>query len=233
MAAQTIGVKDASTKVTATVTKGARTRIPCMLCRRWFPSAAHLKRHEKHSDLHRSNMEKQDEVTYQRKAELKLAVHCLRSRIVEMDGDERDWSLEGQSHRTLMEMQLRQLLFEYGQAQETIEDGRPHRSSKKRRGPSATKGALQQEKQVGRLALMAGAASWQGNKDVQEDRQPGMGSDCFMAWALLSAVRIKVAAAASEAWTGELQGEHADCVGHLPECLSVLVAQGQQEDQLQ
>ncbi|CAK9106569.1 Probable protein phosphatase 2C 52 (OsPP2C52) [Durusdinium trenchii] len=171
MAAQTIGVKDASTKVTATVTKGARTRIPCMLCRRWFPSAAHLKRHEKHSDLHRSNMEKQDEVTYQRKAELKLAVHCLRSRIVEMDGDERALqSEEGQSHRTLMEMQLRQLLFEYGQAQETIEDGRPHRSSKKRRGPSATKGALQQEKQVGRLALMAGAASWQGNKDVQEDR---------------------------------------------------------------
>ncbi|CAK9079694.1 unnamed protein product [Durusdinium trenchii] len=51
-----------------------------------------------------------------------------------------------------------------------------------------------------------------------------------MAWALLSAVRIKVAAAASEAWTGELQGEHADCVGHLPECLSVLVAQGQQEE---
>eukprot|EP00435_Cladocopium_sp_Y103_P049955 s2496_g15.t1 len=76
---------------------------------------------------------------------------------------------EGQSQRTLMEMQLRQLLFEYGQAQETIEENRPQRS-RKRRGPSAVKAALQQEKQVGRLALMAGAASWQGNKDVQEDR---------------------------------------------------------------
>lgn len=163
--------KEAPSKATAaTPNKGPRTRIPCFVCKRWFPSAAHLKRHERHSDLHRCNAEKQDEFTYQRKAELKLAVHCVRTRIVEMDADERAYQTEeGQSQRTLMEMQLRQLLFEYGQAQETIEENRPQRS-RKRRGPSAVKAALQQEKQVGRLALMAGAASWQGNKDVQEDR---------------------------------------------------------------
>jgi len=158
-----------SKEVTKTIGKGPRTKVPCFICKRWFPSASHLKRHEKHSDLHRSNADKQDELTYQRKAELKLAVHCMRSRIVEMDADERAYqSEEGQSHRTLMEMQLRQLLFEYGQAQETIEENRPQRSRKRR--AAAVKAALQQEKQVGRLALMAGAASWQGNKDVQEDR---------------------------------------------------------------
>eukprot|EP00435_Cladocopium_sp_Y103_P051325 s2496_g15.t2 len=86
---------------------------------------------------------------------------------------------EGQSQRTLMEMQLRQLLFEYGQAQETIEENRPQRS-RKRRGPSAVKAALQQEKQVGRLALMAGAASWQGNKDVQEDRRHDIPCKLFL-----------------------------------------------------
>eukprot|EP00435_Cladocopium_sp_Y103_P035195 s1329_g9.t1 len=69
--------KEVPSKATAaTPNKGPRTRIPCFICKRWFPSAAHLKRHERHSDLHRSNAEKQDELTYQRKAELKLAVHC-------------------------------------------------------------------------------------------------------------------------------------------------------------
>eukprot|EP00439_Symbiodinium_sp_Y106_P065174 s1953_g10.t1 len=150
----------------------ARTRIPCFLCRRWFPSPAHLKRHEKQSEYHRAHADKQDEMIHQRKAELKLAVHYLRARAMEMDAE-----LEGQvqneamqSQRTLLEMQVRQLLFEYGQAQETIEEYRSHRSSRRRRGPQPPKAVLSQEKQVGRLSFTAAAVSWQGNKEVQEDR---------------------------------------------------------------
>jgi len=156
----------------STAGQGARTRIPCFLCRRWFPSPAHLKRHEKQSEYHRAHADKQDEMIHQRKAELKLAVHYLRARAMEMDAE-----LEGQvqneamqSQRTLLEMQVRQLLFEYGQAQETIEEYRSHRSSRRRRGPQPPKAVLSQEKQVGRLAFTAAAVSWQGNKEVQEDR---------------------------------------------------------------
>mmetsp|Transcript_21131 Transcript_21131/g.39729 ORF Transcript_21131/g.39729 Transcript_21131/m.39729 type:complete len:475 (+) Transcript_21131:28-1452(+) len=167
--------KDASSKGCTVVTnavKGSRTRIACFACKRWFPSTAHLKRHEKHSDYHRAHADKQDELIYQRKAELKLAVHYLRQRAVEMDAElERQAQSEVmQSQRTLLEMQLRQLLFEYGQAQETIEENRQQRSRRRRGGAQPPKAVLAQEKQVGRLAFMAGAASWQGNKEVQEDR---------------------------------------------------------------
>ncbi|CAJ1354707.1 unnamed protein product [Effrenium voratum] len=145
MVAQVKDGKDAS-KVVAEPSKGVKTRAACWICKRWFPSATHLKRHEKHSDLHRANLDKQDELTYQRKSELKLAVHCVRSRIVEVDSDDRALrNEETQSYRTLLEMQLRQLLYEYGQAQETIEDNRPR--SRRRRGPNAPRGVLPQEKQ--------------------------------------------------------------------------------------
>eukprot|EP00931_Biecheleriopsis_adriatica_P105820 TRINITY_DN80342_c0_g1_i1.p1 TRINITY_DN80342_c0_g1~~TRINITY_DN80342_c0_g1_i1.p1 ORF type:complete len:469 (+),score=131.04 TRINITY_DN80342_c0_g1_i1:27-1409(+) len=162
--------KDAKDGKEAKSSKYVKT--PCFICKRMFPSQAHLRRHEKHSELHRSNAQMQDELVHQRKAELKLAMHMLRGRVMEMDAE-----LEGQvveeevrSHRTLLEMQLRQLLFEYGQAQETIEENRSHRSSRKRRAQQPSRASLAQEKRVGRLSLMAGAASWQGNKEVQEDR---------------------------------------------------------------
>ncbi|CAE8617825.1 unnamed protein product, partial [Polarella glacialis] len=159
---------------------GADHRHACLVCRRTFPSAGVLKRHERYSDLHKSSSERQDEMLHHRKMELRAAMHMQRGRIMELDAE-----IDGQalgrlssqvlhddmlsSQRTLMEMQLRQMLFEYGQAQEMIEDARCSRHSRRRKH-QPIRATLPVEKRVGRLSLAAGVASWQGNKDVQEDR---------------------------------------------------------------
>jgi len=149
------------------------SRVPCMMCKRMFPTSQHLKRHERYSEMHRSNADHRDQLTHHRKAELKLAMHMMRGRMVELDTEiqsqtHQDEDLQGQ--RTLMEMQQQQLLFEYAQAQEMIEDSRMPKSSKRRAGRQPPRAVLAEEKRIGRLSLMAGAAAWQGNKDVQEDR---------------------------------------------------------------
>jgi len=59
------------------------------------------------------------------------------------------------------------LLREYGQAQSIMEEGRDAKQAKRSGVEKPTKFS---EVTVGRLALTAAAASWQGNKDMQEDR---------------------------------------------------------------
>lgn len=161
--------KDAAKNGTA----AKSSRVPCMICKRMFPTPSHLKRHERYSELHRSNADQQDQLTHQRKAELKLAMHVMRGHMAQKDAEMQSQAHQDedqQSQRTLMEMQLRQLLFEYGQAQGMIEDSRMPKSSRRRAGRQPPRAAFVDEKQIGKLSLMAGAAAWQGNKDFQEDR---------------------------------------------------------------
>lgn len=159
-----------SLAMVASANAGSLVQNVCYLCKRKFPGADLLKRHERLSDLHRQNLEKQDELTQQRKDELRIAMHSLRQQINEADNALSEQVLsEGlQNQRTVLEMQLRQLLGEYSQAQEMIEDSRNTRSPEK---PGiGTRKSLDHEVRVGRLAFAASVASWQGNKDVQEDR---------------------------------------------------------------
>eukprot|EP00747_Dinoflagellata_sp_TGD_P072009 gnl/TRDRNA2_/TRDRNA2_157290_c0_seq1.p1 gnl/TRDRNA2_/TRDRNA2_157290_c0~~gnl/TRDRNA2_/TRDRNA2_157290_c0_seq1.p1 ORF type:complete len:448 (+),score=86.08 gnl/TRDRNA2_/TRDRNA2_157290_c0_seq1:73-1416(+) len=144
----------------------------CYLCKRKFQDAGLLARHERLSDLHRHNTEKQDEMVEHRKNDLKQAIVATRGQIQEADTMLMEQVVPNQnlqSQRTVLEMQLRQLLGEYGQAQEMIEDGRGQRMEKKGGGPCA-KIVNSGECQGGRLILKTGVATWQGNKDVQEDR---------------------------------------------------------------
>jgi len=142
----------------------------CYPCKRKFGNAVALKRHETASDMHRKVLDRRDEKMKRRKQDLIFAVQAIRQQLAETDE-----ALQGQmagnetleQQRLILEMQLRQLSMEYGQAQEIIEVTREAREAR-RAGielPPTTK-----EVRVGSLLLNAGAASWQSNKDVQEDR---------------------------------------------------------------
>lgn len=101
-----------------------------------------------------------------RKKELIMAARTVRMQIMDTE-EEMQSSNAAQNQKIVLDMQLQQLLGEYGQAQEVIEMSKEAREAKK-----SGKGRPQHfiEKKVGKLALTAGVACWQSNKDVQEDR---------------------------------------------------------------
>lgn len=153
-------------------------RYICFLCKRKFKSAPLLSRHKQLSELHRRNLSKQEEEIQQRKEELRQAIASVRKQIQDCEvamskqvlSDE-----ELQTQRTNLEMKLRQVLSEYGSAQEKLETSRYQQAAEKLVGPGVTipplpKRAEVHETSVGRLVVSVGASSWQGNKDVQEDR---------------------------------------------------------------
>merc|ERR1719258_41577 len=59
---------------------------------------------------------------------------------------------------------------EYGQAQEVLEHSRGLRDASMRRKAGFEPKGPRSETRVGRLELEAGATTWQGGKEVQEDR---------------------------------------------------------------
>lgn len=145
----------------------------CWLCRRKFPKAEFLRRHEKVSELHRQNVERQDELAHTRKDELKAAMRMVQRRVLESDSqlsEQVSPNLTLQTQRTLLEMKLRSLLFEYGQVQENMEDARTLKPRSRHKRACASRASVARELRVGRLSITASAASWQGNKEVQEDR---------------------------------------------------------------
>mmetsp|Transcript_53931 Transcript_53931/g.101107 ORF Transcript_53931/g.101107 Transcript_53931/m.101107 type:complete len:453 (+) Transcript_53931:61-1419(+) len=150
-------------------------RFICFLCKRKFASAALLTKHKQLSELHRRNLSKQEEENQQRKEELRQAVAAVKRQVQEVDQsinklDAPDEALETQ--RATLDLKCRQVMAEYGQVQEKLEMNRHQQLCE--RGPDASAppwmltGA--HETTVGRLLMSAGAASWQGNKEVQEDR---------------------------------------------------------------
>merc|ERR1719356_2430426 len=110
-----------------------QVRHICLPCKRKFQSAAALTRHEESSDTHRRSLEKREERMKKRKKELIMAARTVRQQIFE--ADEALQSGTGvqdivQNQKGLLELQLQQLLGEYGQAQELIEAGRLLREAK-------------------------------------------------------------------------------------------------------
>lgn len=81
---------------------------------------------------------------------------------------------ELQGHRSSLEVKLRQAIGDYGTAQEKVEAARGQQVTELAGGVVASSGISKRsemhETSVGRLVISVGAASWQGNKDVQEDR---------------------------------------------------------------
>eukprot|EP00406_Dinophysis_acuminata_P032315 CAMPEP_0179358734 /NCGR_PEP_ID=MMETSP0797-20121207/79085_1 /TAXON_ID=47934 /ORGANISM="Dinophysis acuminata, Strain DAEP01" /LENGTH=506 /DNA_ID=CAMNT_0021074009 /DNA_START=78 /DNA_END=1598 /DNA_ORIENTATION=- len=151
----------------------AAPRYICFLCKRKFKSAVLLTRHKQLSEMHRRNLLKQDEEIQQKKEELRQAIAAVRKQIQEVEHaiskqpvlqDE-----ELQNHRHTLELKLRQAFGEYGLAQEKLEASRQLQVSE-RNGTALVKRPEVHETCVGRLLVSVGAATWQGNKEVQEDR---------------------------------------------------------------
>lgn len=150
---------------------GAETKkFICYPCKRKFPSGGMLARHERMSDSHRRAMEKREDKMRKRKRELIMAARTIRQLIMEREEEiqaQVSTAETAATQRTVLQMKLQQLLREYGMAQEVIEACRQLREAKEagQDAPSPTR-----EARVGKLQLTAGAACWQSNKDVQEDR---------------------------------------------------------------
>jgi len=101
---------------------------------------------------------------------LVMACRHLRQQILESDEALQSQTVVndmGQSQRMVLEMQLQQVLGEYGQAQEILELARESREA---RHNDFERAPRTREVRVGKLELSAGVACWQSNKDVQEDR---------------------------------------------------------------
>mmetsp|Transcript_21135 Transcript_21135/g.46585 ORF Transcript_21135/g.46585 Transcript_21135/m.46585 type:complete len:490 (-) Transcript_21135:67-1536(-) len=156
---------------------GSAPRYICFLCKRKFKSAPLLTRHKQLSELHRRNITRQDEEIQQRKDELRQISSQVRRQMQELDvaiSKHQPPDEDLQNQRAGLEQKLRQAVAEYGSAQEKLEASR-HQQVMERAGggstgPMLTKHTEVHELRYGRLSLSAGAASWQGNKEVQEDR---------------------------------------------------------------
>jgi len=147
-------------------------RYICFLCKRKFKSAPLLSRHKQLSELHRRNVLKQDEENQKQKEELRHAISQVRKQIQELDRADAP-EKEVQNQRSMLELKLRQALGEYGQAQEKLEGSRSLQVAE--RNGTAVAGGIPKktevfETRVGNLLISAGAATWQGNKEMQEDR---------------------------------------------------------------
>lgn len=142
------------------VATSSGTSLLCLLCRRKFYDDEDLERHIRLSELHRRNVDRQGELVQQHKQEVLAGVAALRQQL-----HEAAMSPEGSSSRcAALESQLRQLLGEFGMAQEMLEHNRALREPAEFRTPTS------HEARVGRLGLDIGVACWQGGKEVQEDR---------------------------------------------------------------
>lgn len=136
---------------------GGHLEHVCHLCRRKFPDALALVRHEQLSDLHRRNLEQQDGLVQQHKQEVAGRVHVLRQQLHDVVAAGVEPPV-----RAALEGQLRRRLGELAQAQEALEQSRCLQGTS--RSPKS------REARAGRLALDLGVACWQGGKEVQEDR---------------------------------------------------------------
>lgn len=131
-------------------------------------------RHERGSDLHRRNLDQQDEYVRQHKQESLAEVSAVRQQLQAASAG--GSSLEELARRAAPEARLRQLLGECGMAQEMLEHSWSLRRSAgcpvndKVTGEIPMLQPTYDEARVGRLAVELGAACWQGGKEMQEDR---------------------------------------------------------------
>lgn len=143
----------------------------CFPCKRKFPSDNALTRHKQRSDVHRRMMDKEEDRMRKRKNEIIAAIQSVRHHLVEADevlqNNQAVVNENVQRQRMLLDLQLQQLLREYAQAQAIIEDRHDLKVAKR---TGLEKPEKFREVTVGKIKLTAAAASWQGNKEMQEDR---------------------------------------------------------------
>ncbi|CAK9111981.1 unnamed protein product [Durusdinium trenchii] len=141
----------------------------CYLCTRKFADAGALSAHEQYSQLHKQNLDRQDDIIRQHKDEVFGSVHRLRQQLHDAMNSSNPVT---SSRAGAIESQLRQQLGEFSQAQEAIEYRRAGSDPAKqlRNAQAGTLRPTWQEMRCGHLTLEAGAACWQGGKETNEDR---------------------------------------------------------------
>eukprot|EP00929_Paragymnodinium_shiwhaense_P112053 TRINITY_DN80311_c0_g1_i1.p1 TRINITY_DN80311_c0_g1~~TRINITY_DN80311_c0_g1_i1.p1 ORF type:complete len:456 (-),score=120.85 TRINITY_DN80311_c0_g1_i1:125-1492(-) len=154
--------------------KSQPPRFVCFLCKRKFETAALLTRHKQLSELHRKNLARQDEEIQKQKDEVRQTISSVRRHIQELDlqlSRHASPDPELRNQRLAMEARLRAALEEYGRNQELLENARLTQIAERAgNGAMAPKPVEVHEARCGRLTISAGVASWQGNKEMQEDR---------------------------------------------------------------
>jgi len=141
----------------------------CYLCARKFSDAAALNTHEQYSQLHKQNLDRQDDVIRRHKDDVVSGVNRLRQQLHDAVSSPNPVT---NSRAPAIETQLRQQLGEFSQAQEAIEYRRASSDPAKqiRNAQVGTLRPTRHEMRCGRLVLEAGAACWQGSKETNEDR---------------------------------------------------------------
>eukprot|EP00747_Dinoflagellata_sp_TGD_P168566 gnl/TRDRNA2_/TRDRNA2_195240_c0_seq1.p1 gnl/TRDRNA2_/TRDRNA2_195240_c0~~gnl/TRDRNA2_/TRDRNA2_195240_c0_seq1.p1 ORF type:complete len:479 (+),score=111.87 gnl/TRDRNA2_/TRDRNA2_195240_c0_seq1:70-1506(+) len=155
----------------------AQPQYVCFLCKRAFGSIGQLNQHKQLSDLHRRNLAKQEIEAQQRKEEMRQACLAARREIRDFEATAEKKQilddLEYFEKRSALDQKLKQALGDYGHVQEKIEAGRGMRIASKNSVNSGSAPRMRPdvyETRLGKLLISAGVASWQGNKEVQEDR---------------------------------------------------------------
>lgn len=156
--------------MSAVLDTSASPPYTCLLCRRKFPCAEALTRHELTSDLHQQNLERQDEIVQKQKQDVYVGIMALRQQLHELAGATQQPDGNTSNRQTQLEIQLRQLLGEFGQAQEMLEYSRHAREAKVLACEGAEPRRKHCQAHTGCLAVEVGACSWQGGKESQEDR---------------------------------------------------------------
>lgn len=149
----------------------------CFLCKRKFKSADLLTQHNLRSELHRWNLQKQDEELQKRKEELRGSVATHKKQLQDLVRGTKEAVLQLSeedlaARRRTLERALRENGAEYVGVQEKLEAARMQRKSDAMQEHIKKSCALKMlfETRVSGLTISAGSASWQGNKDMQEDR---------------------------------------------------------------
>jgi len=166
-------------------------RYICFLCKRKFQSAEKIARHKQLSELHKRNLAKQDEEIQQRKEELRQLIASLRKQLQALAADE-----ASPNQRVELDTKLRAAFNEYGLAQEKLEANRWQQVAERSTGAAVSSGSRcteVHETTINKLTVSAGSATWQGNKEVQEDRYvldieleaPGSGNERVVGFCVL------------------------------------------------
>jgi len=152
----------------------AAPRFICFLCKRKFTSAELLQRHKQLSDLHAKNLQMLYEEIQAQKEELRQSIALVRKQMHDAEfaiSKQASPETELLTQRQTLELKMRQLVGEYGGVQEKLEATRYQQVADRAADDSKLQKVTEvKETSVGRLLISVGAATWQGNKDVQEDR---------------------------------------------------------------
>ncbi|KAF4652999.1 hypothetical protein FOZ61_009273 [Perkinsus olseni] len=121
-----------------------RVRFICYLCRRRFPGLEQLNKHERLSDLHRSNLEKLEQSTLSRRLELRQQLQAIRRDLDALSESERQspsWDDSGatQDMDNGLKRQYKRQQLQLGMKQAEMELGVLHEKwEERRRAPTTT-----------------------------------------------------------------------------------------------